>query len=1259
MDHRINREELHEDVICVQLTNIAVKFLKNPLFCSKLRQYLCSEYLVDCRIPSEFPIDDDIGMALEFSGAKVAVQLAHDHVKALFQMVKTKIYNNENTDKNMIYWSNNIYSDSAIDIIQRIFDNHNVFTIWEKTDVLSGYYVVHYFSPDQPFHVSERSIDQIIYNEIVYVKDMVVSNLDSMQTNFRNELDQFINQRKQEQQNLQTLAIIYCEYPLQTELKFSFFGQKCLVNNARKQLQYLLNKHEMKTINIELDSTQREYLLENCIPQLNTIELEHRNDNVKIQIRENVYYAPQYLTSKVKKMINELIFYTATISFQCIENACTVTTSEQLDLEQITRKHNCQMDRINLQSRNELIHLPKARTISTIKSTSPSIIQESNQFITKLMTLNRIVTSSDGIEIHKTQHSIEKNVDITIISEITAASEEQIAPDRDNVHSETNTRSNILFVPWVPTAVEFDSIQSDDILENSITEFISTCLTQIASLPTNDVKRIAFSTEAWGNYSNKKQLAEKIISTLRFQLETEKFSNRHWTFLFFFNEKQSDMFDFFTQAIASMQHETNDYKKFYCPISMITITLKTSRNVNINKCQNAINDYFRKHIVTKMEVNDAFNSEIWNQHMINVFYKYCVEKSVFPKIDSIDEKNGGQRLELLGSASAVSEMKQRYKLLEEIIKQKASLSICTHEQIETTKSHQLKLDISSNEYNILILSSSKDEVISNRLGARLIDEGYLVYVSNCDESSSTIMLQLAKIDLILIYFSHNYLEDENCMAHIKLAKTSEKKIIPILSTQSLVEQTKSWLDSVTTVDLYYELFREEIHFKLDEDFGFDYDKLLVELLHYTKSGIVGQTYSVPTIDSKKDQQSEEISNQQNLEPQVTPEQRRQREEIYEETIKTMRNRNAIPADEVASLIESLTLIIESCKNDELLDGEGENREEEPSYEANNFKEKKLFFGTNAINDNGKKAIGIFEHNRNKHSSDSYPHSYEIVAHEQKAKTRRNLNDLCLCIKRWMQKASNGVVIKGNMPPFTLTGDFNDAPYPILLLNKPSWWSTSKEYLDFDHSPPNIYFHYPQTFIGSWFSQNEAHDCYQTSIDRDILVRNERQLQRYRREKLPVENEHIQAIKSSHKSSTEISNVAYVSKFTTEFKEGHIAWDITEDVLIVKEYEKRRTKTTRKKNKKNLTAWERLLEGSVELLSDIKDGKIDSNSDVLQGKIGNELRTEEDMQKLHALDNPNNKRWTIKRPRRCTLAFLQAKIQNTIEFNRLCESSGYM
>ncbi|CAM4934412.1 unnamed protein product [Rotaria socialis] len=1190
MDHRINREELDEDVICVQLTNIAVKFLKNPLFCSKLRQYLCSEHRVDCRIPSEFPINDDIGVALELSGVKIAAQLAHDHVKALFQMVKTKIYNNENTDKN----------NSAIDTIQKIFDNHNVFTIWEKTDVLSGYYVVHYFGPDHPFHVSERSIDHIVYNEIVYVKDMIVSNLDSMHANFRNELDQFINQRKQEQQNLQTLAIIYCEYWLQTELKFSFFGQKRLVNNARKQLQYLLNKHEMKTINIELDSTQREYLLENCILQLNSIELEHRNDNVKIQIRENVYYAPQYLTSKIKKMINALIFHTATISFQCIENACTVTTSEQLDLEQITRKHNCQMDRIDLQSTNELIQLPKARTISTIKSTSPSIIQESNQFITKLMTLNRIVTSSCGIEIHKTQDSIEKNADITIISEITAASEEQIALDRDNVHSETNTHSNILVVPWMPPAVEFDSIQSDNILENSITKFISTCLTQIASLPTNDVKRIALSTEAWGNYSNKKQLAEKMISALRFQLETETFHNRHWTFLFFFNEKQSDMFDFFTQAISSMQHETGVYKKFYCPISTITITLKTSRNVNINKCQNAINDYFRKHIITKTEVNDAFNSEIWNQHMINVFYKYCIEKSVFPKIYSIDEKNGAQQLELLGLAAAVSEMKQRYKLIQEITKQKASVSSCAHEQIQTTKSHQLKLDISSNGYNILILSSSKDEVLSNRLGARLIDEGYLVYVYNCDESSSTIMPQFENMDLILIYFSRNCLEDENCMAHIKLAKTSEKKIIPIISAQSLVEQTKSWLDSVTTVDLYYELFREEIHFKLDENFGFDYDKLLVELLHYTKPGIVGQTYSMPTIDSKKDHQSEEISNQQNLEPQMAPEQRRLREEIYEETIKTIRDRDAIPADEVAYLMESLALIIESCKSGELLDGE-----------------------------------------------------------EQKAKTRRNLNDLCLCIKRWMQKASNGVVIKGNMPPFTLTGDFNDAPYPILLLNKPSWWSTSKEYLDFDHSSPNIYFHYPQTYIGSWFSQNEAHDYCQTLTNRDILIRNERLLQRHMREKVPGNNEHIRAIKPSHKSRGKISNVVHVSKFTTEFKEGHIAWDITEDVLIVKEYEKRRTKAASKKNNSYLTVWERLVERSVELLSDIKDGRIDLNSDVLQGKIGSELRTEEDMQKLHVLDNPNNKRWIIKRPRRCTLAFLQAKIQNTIDFNRLRETSGYM
>ncbi|CAF3762173.1 unnamed protein product [Rotaria sordida] len=64
----------------------------------------------------------------------------------------------------------------------------------------------------------------------------------------------------------------------------------------------------------------------------------------------------------------------------------------------------------------------------------------------------------------------------------------------------------------------------------------------------------------------------------------------------------------------------------------------------------------------------------------------------------------------------------------------------------------------------------------------------------------------------------------------------------------------------------------------------------------------------------------------------------------------------------------------------------------------------------------------------------------------------------------MRKSSSGTTIRGNIPPFTLTGDFNNAPYPILLLNKNPWWTTSTIYSDFVHSPPEIYFCYPPSII---------------------------------------------------------------------------------------------------------------------------------------------------------------------------------------------------
>ncbi len=80
--------------------------------------------------------------------------------------------------------------------------------------------------------------------------------MENIQIKFRKELDQFINDKKEQQRKFQTMAIIYCQYPFQTEMKISFFGLKNQVDIAKKQIKMLINKHQMRTIRIGLDPKQ-------------------------------------------------------------------------------------------------------------------------------------------------------------------------------------------------------------------------------------------------------------------------------------------------------------------------------------------------------------------------------------------------------------------------------------------------------------------------------------------------------------------------------------------------------------------------------------------------------------------------------------------------------------------------------------------------------------------------------------------------------------------------------------------------------------------------------------------------------------------------------------------------------------------------------------------------------------------------------------------------------------------------------------------
>ncbi len=249
------------------------------------------------------------------------------------------------------------------------------------------------------------------------------------------------------------------------------------------------------------------------------------------------------------------------------------------------------------------------------------------------------------------------------------------------------------------------------------------------------------------------------------------------------------------------------------------ITLKTSGNANISKCEKAINNYMKQYILTTIKLNRPFDPEIWNQYMINAYYKYCLEKFVLPKFYRIDNE---KCLDLIGSIDAVNEAKQKYELMLEIERQK----LFENNGQSSTQVPNNKSD----SYNILLSCCSDDKILSRQLAHRLIDEGYLVSIDYSDKSSSNIASKTSKTDVIIICFSFNYSENYDCMTTMMSINRPDKKIIPILFTNTLLNQQDAWLQRINTEELFYEAFQQEIKFKLKEDLDLNYDKLIVELV---------------------------------------------------------------------------------------------------------------------------------------------------------------------------------------------------------------------------------------------------------------------------------------------------------------------------------------------------------------------------------------------------------------------------------------------
>ncbi|CAF1449677.1 unnamed protein product [Rotaria sordida] len=988
-----------------------VKFFNNPSFRSHLQNCLLNTHNTECQIQ----LLETQEIYLTLNGIKENVTAARQTIISLFEQTHTKIYDIENTDQQMIYWSNHITSDLIIPVIQQIMDHQNIFTLWEKTAMFCGYFKVVYFTHES-FKVSEAYISEILDKEIVYVNNIVMPN--EKTKNHLASIDQFIFNRQHPE-----LAIIRCKYPYKLDIKISLFGRKNLVKKARKSLQSIINNHTIKTLQLKMNSNQHEYLLENCVEQLNDIENEYKNDCVKIRIRQKEFSVPQYLIGKIKQKIHELMIQTIICKYQKIGNSILLNDDNNKQFYQIAKRNYCRIEKIEIKTEMNVYSIPKA--LSQTSNISNSIIQQSNEF-TSSLSMKKISVLNGSIEIYLTNQSISIPRDVTIISSEAGAAEEHINYMSDNGYFEMKSGRKFLFHRWSPIILNND--RSYQKFKKSIEKFISSCLQSITTC-FNDVRTIAFITNEWENVGiQQEQLANNLINEAKQQIESRKID---WRILFMFNDQQINFYKEFYRILIKLQTDQDGFAQFSSLVSTIQIILAGSSKFDLNKCENEINNYVQKHILTNKILSNEFDIKQWDQHMINAFYKYCLNKSVLPNIDLITNS----QIHLIGSMFNVEKAIEKYKLMSEILKLKSSVQIpppiIPRTSIPTNSNRSNPV---MKTYNIYFSYCQHDQTICNHITTCLIGEGYSI----CETPSNISLFQsyIDKSDVILVSFSENYSNNTYSITELNYAKSTKKKLIPFVIRNNIEES--SWLASLILTELFYDLFDAEIDIDFKDDFDLEYDKLLSRLLHHKKPGITGKIYRETTVlpkITKSDIDYEEAAfGYQSIALQkVTSEQHFERERVYQQQLTTKLKNEKISNDDIVLLVASLETIVDDLE--EILQG-GNSDATLPTDEYD-----------------------IYSRGQKNWKLDENSLSY----------IREFLN----CIKRWLTRSPN--VIQGNIAPFTPTGDINDA---IFIIHQPS----VRNFVPFDYSLSDKYFSLFNSNPGSCFNNEQSHDYLQKLIE---------------------------------------------------------------------------------------------------------------------------------------------------------------------------------
>ena len=229
---------------------------------------------------------------------------------------------------------------------------------------------------------------------------------------------------------------------------------------------------------------------------------------------------------------------------------------------------------------------------------------------------------------------------------------------------------------------------------------------------------------------------------------------------------------------------------------------------------------------------------------------------------------------------------------------------------------------------------------------------------------------------------------------------------------------------------------------------------------------------------------------------------------------------------------------------------------------------------------------------------------------------------------------------------------------------PPWWEANLQIESFDHSSPELHLNYPPILSGSWFNYDEAHQYFQKLVDINIQFREAgekvnvtKKINRHQRdkEKEDAEGPKNDGIKSDHQRITRGTST-YV-KFRTYVKKGTAAWDIIQNRELILEYKNRKKGMKPAKFVSSSALWTLLMERYVTLIKDVREGRVSMKSNVVQGRIGNELKSREAIRKRNELDEPSRVWPERKDWERLNREFIQIKKQNTVEWRNYCAAEA--